>query len=234
MVDQILIDRFNLGKLSQASLLVGDRDIVLLAVEKFLDVVFPGGSKSISTDLYWSRNRLLGVEEAREIRSRATRRASDGVGKFFVLAPENITTEAQNALLKTLEEPNPTTYFLIIIPEEKNLLPTLLSRLDRVSSGAKRLISVDPVRFLTASPQSRIREVTRLRDDAERLGSRVVIGAWLAELEIFFVSKLKNYPGEKDWQWAIVEIGRVRHSFGRPGSSDRLLLEHLALVLPPV
>jgi DNA polymerase-3 subunit delta' len=51
-------------------------------------------------------------------------------GKRVVLLypAENLTTEAANALLKTLEEPPPETIFLLVTHRVDDLLPTILSR----------------------------------------------------------------------------------------------------------
>lgn len=45
-----------------------------------------------------------------------------------ILSAEKLTPEAQNALLKTLEEPPPQTLVLLSVPHPKDLLPTILSR----------------------------------------------------------------------------------------------------------
>lgn len=51
-------------------------------------------------------------------------------GKRIVLLypAENLTTEAANAILKTLEEPPPDTVFLLVTHHVDDLLPTILSR----------------------------------------------------------------------------------------------------------
>jgi|SRR5579872_908494 len=41
---------------------------------------------------------------------------------------ENFTDEAANSILKTLEEPNPTTIIILITSNKKRILPTVLSR----------------------------------------------------------------------------------------------------------
>jgi len=40
----------------------------------------------------------------------------------------NLTIEAQNSLLKTLEDQNPSTIFILLVDNEKNLLDTIISR----------------------------------------------------------------------------------------------------------
>jgi DNA polymerase-3 subunit delta' len=49
-----------------------------------------------------------------------------------VWLPERMRTEAANALLKILEEPWERTLFLLVSAEPESLLPTILSRLQRV------------------------------------------------------------------------------------------------------
>lgn len=56
-------------------------------------------------------------------------------GRFRVALIEDaqaLSVAAQNTLLKTLEEPNPTTAILLIAHEKGTLLETLLSRVERV------------------------------------------------------------------------------------------------------
>lgn len=45
---------------------------------------------------------------------------------------ERMTPQAQNALLKSLEEPDSRTYFLLTAASEKGLMPTILSRTSRL------------------------------------------------------------------------------------------------------
>ena len=46
----------------------------------------------------------------------------------IVFEAEKLTTEAQNAFLKTLEESSDETVFILCVKNEKNLLPTIVSR----------------------------------------------------------------------------------------------------------
>jgi DNA polymerase-3 subunit delta' len=54
-------------------------------------------------------------------------------GKVFVIdEAELLEAEGQNALLKTLEEPSPDTYLILVTASEDKLLPTIRSRCQRV------------------------------------------------------------------------------------------------------
>jgi DNA polymerase III subunit delta' len=56
------------------------------------------------------------------------------IGKVAILAPaERIKTEAANALLKTLEEPPPATYLILVSHQPGRLLPTIVSRCMRLA-----------------------------------------------------------------------------------------------------
>jgi len=57
-------------------------------------------------------------------------------GKYRVLIIDNahqLNVQAQNALLKTLEEPNPRNVIVIVAKDEKKLLPTIISRCLRIN-----------------------------------------------------------------------------------------------------
>lgn len=59
-----------------------------------------------------------------------------GHGKVFIVDQAELLNPAgQNALLKTLEEPTPGTYVVLVTASEHRLLPTIRSRCQRVAFG---------------------------------------------------------------------------------------------------
>jgi DNA polymerase-3 subunit delta' len=59
-----------------------------------------------------------------------------GHAKVFIIdEAELLGTEAQNLLLKTLEEPPPNTFFILVTTRPDTLLPTILSRCQSVRFG---------------------------------------------------------------------------------------------------
>lgn len=59
-----------------------------------------------------------------------------GHGKVFIVdEAELLNPTGQNALLKTLEEPSPGTYLILVTASEHRLLPTIRSRCQRVAFG---------------------------------------------------------------------------------------------------
>src|SRR3989338_4442292 len=79
-------------------------------------------------DIYVREYPRFGVDDAIELRDRSNKRPLAGSQRFFIIATPGLTGEAQNALLKTLEEPPADAAFFIIVPAPELLLPTLRRR----------------------------------------------------------------------------------------------------------
>ncbi len=78
----------------------------------------------------------LRIEQVRTLREEVTRRPYEGRRRFALLDPaEALTEQAQNALLKTLEEPAGATTFILLAQRTGTLLPTVLSRCQRLTFG---------------------------------------------------------------------------------------------------
>lgn len=71
----------------------------------------------------------LGIEEVKEFVSHMKYMPfGNGVQIAIILESEKLTVQAQNSLLKTLEESSDTTIYILCVDNEKNLLPTIISR----------------------------------------------------------------------------------------------------------
>ncbi len=79
--------------------------------------------------LVLSRDRLIGVEEMREIVALALLKSGSGRDRLTILdRAENITPAAANCALKTLEEPGDHVRFILITDTPSALLSTVRSR----------------------------------------------------------------------------------------------------------
>jgi DNA polymerase III subunit delta' len=91
---------------------------------------------SIPLDLL--RERMIGgiTGDGHHHESAVFRTAGMGNGKVFIVdEAELLQAEAQNAMLKTLEEPPARTVIVLVTQQEEQLLPTIRSRCQRVSFG---------------------------------------------------------------------------------------------------
>ena len=77
-----------------------------------------------------SKQKGIGVQDVREqiILPMAVKPFSHKYRIFIVYNAENLTPAAQNALLKTIEEPAPYGVFLFAAPNTRNFLQTVISR----------------------------------------------------------------------------------------------------------
>jgi DNA polymerase-3 subunit delta' len=81
--------------------------------------------------------RTIPIESIREVIRQAQYHRYSARKRFVIVDPAEAMQEpAQNALLKTLEEPPQGTHFVVISHNARALLPTIVSRCQRVRFGA--------------------------------------------------------------------------------------------------
>jgi DNA polymerase-3 subunit delta' len=72
------------------------------------------------------------IGQIREVVRSAASRPFEGVRRMFVLQADTLNVQAANALLKTLEEPEGETVFVLLATSRQGVLPTILSRAQAV------------------------------------------------------------------------------------------------------
>lgn len=79
----------------------------------------------------------IGVDQVRDVIRKAGYHRYDSARRFIIIDPADAMMEsAANALLKTLEEPTDGTGFILVVASASSLLPTIVSRCQRVRFGA--------------------------------------------------------------------------------------------------
>jgi DNA polymerase-3 subunit delta' len=75
----------------------------------------------------------ISIDTIRELQHSASLPPYEGKCKVFIIdGAEYLSTEAANCLLKTIEEPPPHIMILLLTAEEPQLLPTVVSRCQRI------------------------------------------------------------------------------------------------------
>ncbi|MGA7677117.1 MAG: DNA polymerase III subunit delta' [Dehalococcoidia bacterium] len=75
----------------------------------------------------------ISIDDIRELQHSASLPPYEGKCKVFIIdGAEYLSTEAANCLLKTIEEPPPHIMILLLTAEEPRLLPTVVSRCQRI------------------------------------------------------------------------------------------------------
>ena len=188
-------------------------------------------------DIFVKEYVQFGIEDARDVRGRAclrafshrqaSSRAMREDARTFIIAAAQMTADAQNALLKTLEEPVAEAVFFIIVPSPETLLPTLRSRSQTLLlSGTAEAGSIDAEEFLAAPPSERI-EMLKLilpKEKEERNMGPIIV----------FLSSLERELGKIGVQKAargLEAIYRARKYVADKGSLLKPLLEQVALLV---
>lgn len=181
-------------------------------------------------DLKWfEAEEKLGIGEARQIKEFLSLKPFQGKGQAIViLAAENLTPEAQNALLKTLEEPLGDTTFILGVTSEDQLLQTILSRfriinLKDQTSKIKEIESKEQERIeklLSSSVEERFQFIEKLDNKEKFLGSLIVY---------FRQELLKNSKGKHaNFLKDLMETER----WAKQNVNIRAILEYLMLKMP--
>jgi DNA polymerase III delta prime subunit len=170
-------------------------------------------------DTLWWEESTLTIAHVRAIIDAAHQRPVAGTHRTLVIVTQKITPEAQNALLKILEEPPASTRFIITVAPDTLLLPTVLSRVSVVTSTPATAWHPETVRFLAASYSERLDQIAKL-NKAATPEKRDALLADLARLPRATVGPART-------EQHLLSALRL-HS----GASPKLLLELFALALP--
>lgn len=184
-------------------------------------------------DVYVRSHTQFGADEARELKRRAFLRAVGEGSRIFVIATPGMTVEAQNVLLKTLEEPPADAIFIFVVPAPDTLLPTFRSRCQTLelphsieSDGA-----LNAKQFLSATREVRLDMLKPfLEKDEDDKRDTAPILAFLSSLEHEMAHEnLQVYPRE-----GIESVYRARKYVMDKGALVKPLLEQIALLSPRI
>lgn len=177
-------------------------------------------------DLFVKVYSHFGVEDAREIRDRAQLVATSGSRVFVIVTPV-MTTEAQNALLKTLEDAPGGARFVFVVPNPDGLLSTVRSRSQiwRVQKATHQS-PIDERAFLRSVPKDRLEMLKPLleKNDDDKRDTAAIL-SFLGALEQALSQSRTDIPGAE-------ALYRARMYLGDKGSLMKPLLEQVALLVP--
>lgn len=163
----------------------------------------------------------FGIDEARDLSLWVSLKPIDNNPKIIIIISKVITIEAQNALLKTLEEPYPNVYFFFILPSTKTLLDTFLSR---VFIYADEVDEKDPQTklFLESSTKEKFEFIKKYAKKDEK--------QTLKNVAINIEKNIKKSIEQKETE-KIKKILLAKKMALARGSSPKMILEWLSLYL---
>lgn len=184
--------------------------------------------------LYFSNESKIGIAEARKIKEHFSFKSFNGKVRGVVLENAvSLTDEAQNALLKTLEELPEDGLFILGADSDSKLLPTVVSRCEIVIlnsfqnlTNEKMLNQVhhDIEELLESSIEKRFEYIAELKDRKEFLHALV----W------YFHQKLNEpatHARSNLTNLNLKELLRAEE-WANQNVNTRAILEYLMLVIP--
>ncbi|MBI2011570.1 hypothetical protein HYS91_02260 [Candidatus Daviesbacteria bacterium] len=206
-----------------AKLLVSsDLSLRIREIDKILNI--SNLSRGHPDLLYLGADEKLGVEKAKLIRDHFSLRPYSAKGRAVALEnASNLTLEAQNGLLKTLEEPPLGAILLLGVPSEFDLLPTIVSRaqviyLNAVGGEQVEKFAKDIEKLITLNLEKRFEFIEKLEEKEE----------FLKALTIHFRKKLHKDP---KWIDFVKELVDAQH-WAKSNVNIRGILEYLMLKMP--
>lgn len=183
--------------------------------------------------LYFPANSKLGIESAKMIKTHFSKKPYSAKGRAVALEDAaGLTTEAQNALLKTLEEPPPEALLILGAGSEAKLLPTILSRCQIIRiklpfggpelrvKNEKQQKEIDEL--IKASIQERFEYIEKLKDKEE----------FLKFMTSHLHQKLALHP--KGANVSFLKELLQAEGWAQQNVNIRAILEYLMLVMPKV
>jgi DNA polymerase III delta prime subunit len=213
-------------QLSHTTIITGSVQKNLALVQAFL--IDQGISVTGNPDVIIFQGEQLLMNDASTIMQFMHQKKTSDI-RCIILAYHSLATDVQNRLLKTFEEPHPGTYFFLIIPDVKKILPTILSRAQvMIGEQEPHASRLNTETFLKQSIKERfdtIESITKNKKDEENLLKSEIHG---------FCDHLENYLWNKNNrdEQLFTDIRMVRNYAGIRGASHRVLLDFLAVRCP--
>ena len=148
-------------------------DLTVLGVDRLPFV--PDGENTVDAAAA-PKTKSIGVDAVRALKSDIYIKPNDLDYKLYIIGhTERMTVQAQNALLKLLEEPPEGAVFFLLCENRAALLPTVLSRVQRLTM--EKFTDAALYELLLAHDRD-AKQLAARDDDRLRLFVRLADGAW--------------------------------------------------------
>jgi DNA polymerase III delta prime subunit len=179
----------------------------------------PVAVRAEAEDVRHYRGARMGIEEVRTMTYEAHLTPIVDEKRTFVIAYAQLTHEAQNALLKLLEEPPATAQFFLITPRAELLLSTVRSRLHLCAREDVLAPNREFETFFSASLSERL---TYISERVAKKDDEWACGIMCA------IEERAHTERNRELRKALDEL---RPFYDTHGASRKMILEHLALLV---
>lgn len=169
---------------------------------------------------------VLGIDDARNLKLSSIEK-EESKNHVHILSVSGIQSEAQNALLKLFEEPKENYIFVLVIPNKKDLLGTLLSRFQTIENPKEKTHTKHAKNFLNLNLLERLSFVEKfLKENEDNDSTRSLVSDFYDSL--IQILKEKKSLNKEEIQ-TYISLKPLVHT---RGSSPKIILEFLAYSLP--
>lgn len=227
-MDQIFEHYKKTGYLHHAYVIEGLHEEVVPRLVKSIEQHLAISSRA-NPDFSITRHESFSIDEARALKEVERRAAWGGDKKIFIIGTLLFPFEAQNALLKTFEEPTSGTHFFIILPRAEILLPTLRSRVlvvDKKGTDTNDEAREIAQNFLDANLENRFSIIKKLVERKDRDLFRRLLDHIEQMLNTRTQGRRSGEVGS-----IFSEIFQAKIYLATRGSSPKMILEHIAMVV---
>lgn len=197
-------------------------------------------SRKVSSDIHIvdipEDKKSIGIDQIRAAISFLGKKPFENQFKAVVIYhSEALTIEAQNALLKTLEEPPEYALVILAAKTEYAMLPTILSRCIKIQvKSGEQEIGKEPVVELLHLSKGKLLEWAAEKSKEEKSELVELLETWLEELHYEIKNERKNKENSITFEQAknaIQLIQVIKDDLEKTNINTKLVLEYLALNL---
>jgi hypothetical protein len=233
MID--ILDKLFPKDLYHSYVIEGNPQIIASKLLDFLE--FRGEVESQSSDVLCQTYEAFTMDDSVIVKEWHSRSGITNGKKVCILAANFINREAEQTLLKIIEEPSVNTHFFIVVPDSSALLETIISRTHviKINNQNDKEIYKTVTTFISSSPKERIDMIVSIikeNKDEENSGKlRAYAVVFVNEIESIFYQKFKKDKNNKQTIFILGELQKARVYLSTPGASVKMILEHLALII---
>jgi len=213
----------------------GEPDKMVSSLLEFLEA--RGEIEAKSPDVLCQVYKSFTMDDSLEIKEWHSRSGISKSKKVCIIATNFINREAEQTLLKIIEEPGVNTHFFIVVPDSSALLPTIISRthIIKTKQFVDEVIKKEVLNFLSLPPKDRINIVASIiknNKDEENSGQlRYYATIFVNGIESIFYKRFKENMKDENVKFILNELQKARGYLSTPGASVKMILEHLALII---
>lgn len=233
---QFLRKAVELGRIPHALLFYGQgQEEKMAAAFEFVKLVNgPQALEGVRPDLViiepLEEEKEIKIAQVRELQAKLSLKSYSAPFKLAIINQAHcLNQEAQSAFLKLLEEPKGKTVFILITEYPEMLLPTILSRLERLRfySSLKSVLAKEETdkisKIIKSDLGKRFQYAKEMADDPVNL--RKNLETWL----IYFREELLANPSQPKLLKILKTLQTVHHLIFTTNANPRLALEILML-----